>query len=1306
MERKQKNNPFDSAGVFSRAFFCWLFPLLTKGRKRYLKQEDLYETSKYHASEYLGNLLQKEWEKELKQSNPRLLNAILRFLGWQFLIAIIFALIQETVIIASQAYFLGLVINCFDHSSKWNDITAYLSAAGFFGMTAIYLFIYNFNYFVTEVLSLKLKIALYTVLYRKAINLSSSSLAKSNVGQMVNLLANDVSKFCNHIFTVLSIFTNPFLIVVTIVILWQYYKWAIFVGMSLIFLYIPIQFVFGKLYSKLRLQAAILGDKRLNLLNEMIAGMRLIKMYTWELPYAALIEKIRIKEMKKVRMFIYIRGISLILGYPLSRLFSSLIFLAIFLSGGRLTDEIVFVTMNFSIYIYLSTMGLFSLAINIVAEIFISLKRLQDFLLLQGKDNISAKSMQKKQKLMEINGIWMENVQAAWNKETELTLDGISLQVQPGELLTVIGPVGSGKTSLLMSLLGEIPVISGKISVKGKIAYASQEAWIFNGSIRENILFGEEYQEEKYRYIIHITALEKEISLFPKKDLTLVGERGVIMSGGQKARINLARALYLDADIFLFDDPLSAVDVPVAKEIFEKCILEYLKDKICILVTHQIQFLNFATKVLVLNKGRCEAIGNYNELKNSGEYLGITLEKNTSEQNLELPNPNLTFNEEEALYNKQVGTLHDNYDIINNDVKTTYNKTSDKEEQHRILGLSVYKAYMNAGASLPFKILILFMLILPQILLSFSDYWLIKWLQDNKNYNENLQFKNFTSELETINNTASVTYHILELNIYIYLGLVCAVFVGTIISASLLYELFVSASTNLHNKMLGCIIHTPISFLDNNPVGKILNRFSKDVNNMDDMLTFVFYEAIRASGFSIGMIVIEAIICPYLIVITVFLLIAFYVLWTTHNSVLNSIKYLEGKSRSPVFSHLSTSLYGITTIRAFNAETKFISTFNEYQDKHTATWFIYLSLNRWNCLYGQIIGYIYLIITVIVFIVFVNTDDAGSKLGLVMNYGLMISMHFQWIIKQSSETEYQMNSVARILNYSHLKLEAAYESSTDKQPPADWPRTGEIEFQNVSLQYSKDKNIVLNNLTFRIHSGEKIGIVGRTGAGKSSVIAALFRMTEPTGTIIIDGVDVMSIGLRDLRSKLSIIPQDPMLFTGPFRRNIDPFNEYLEEMLWQVIEEVQLKDVIGMLPGGLATHVSEGGRNFSVGQRQLICLARAILRDNKILVMDEATSNMDKDTDCCVQKVIREKFKHCTVLTIAHRLHTIIDSDRVLVLESGKVKEFDTPYTLLKNVNGTFYNLVNNTEQTVIKELYKIARDKYNRKENIVITKL
>ncbi|XP_023214799.1 multidrug resistance-associated protein 4-like [Centruroides sculpturatus] len=429
-------------------------------------------------------------------------------------------------------------------------------------------------------------------------------------------------------------------------------------------------------------------------------------------------------------------------------------------------------------------------------------------------------------------------------------------------------------------------------------------------------------------------------------------------------------------------------------------------------------------------------------------------------------------------------------------------------------------------------------------------------------------------------------------------------------------------------------------------------------------------------------------------------------MWSIHSRVLNSIKVIEGKSRSPVFSHLSVSLYGLTTIRAFNAKNKFISTFNEYQDKHTATWIIYISLNRCLAVYGNIVCYINLLITVIIFSVSIHPDDAGSQIGLVMSYTLLFVFLFQNAIRFTSEVDFQMNSVKRILKYSKLKSEASYESSSDKKPPANWPQKGEIYFDNVSLQYSKDKNIVLKNLTFRIHSGEKIGIVGRTGAGKSSIIASLFRMTEPTGTITIDGINTKDIGLRDLRSKISIIPQDPMLFTGPLRRNIDPFNEYSDEILWQAIEEVQLKEVISTLPGGLDTHLTEGGRNFSVGERQLICLARTILRQNEILVMDEATSNIDKKTDSCIQKIIREKFKSCTVLTIAHRLHTIIDSDRVLVLDNGKLQEFDRPYKLLKNVNGTFYNLVKNSGVTSMNELFKIAENKYYIQECMERTRL
>ncbi|XP_067132222.1 ATP-binding cassette sub-family C member 4-like [Centruroides vittatus] len=948
---------------------------------------------------------------------------------------------------------------------------------------------------------------------------------------------------------------------------------------------------------------------------------------------------------------------------------------------------------------------IFSHGVNYAAEVLVSLKRFQDFLLLQEKDDKTLKAVAESEILTEY-GVWMNNVTATWKKETYPTLNDISINVQPGELLTVIGPVGSGKTSFLMSILDEIPVTSGKVIAKGKIAYASQESWVFNESIRENILFGEKYQEEKYKKVLHITALEKDISFFPKGDLTIVGERGVIMSGGQKARINLARALYLDADIFLLDDPLSAVDVPVAKHIFEKCIMEYLKDKICILVTHQIQFLNSASKILVLNKEKSEIIGNCNTIENLEMLTGISSDKEIAENSMELETN--VFNDDKIVESTQT----DMSDVIENsdngNVENENKKIPSDDVEVETIGISVYKEYLNAGSSFLFRIFLLLMLFIAQSITTFSEYWLVKWLHNKRIYAENVNnVENLIFNSTIFNNSEDKgLYNSEEYNVYVYFGLICAVFFTMILSGLLLYKFFIAASLKLHKNMFHCITRTPISFLDKNPVGKVLNRFSKDVNIVDDILPFNVHQSLTRLFLFAGMCVLQAILCPYVLILTFVISILMYAMWTVHSRVLKSIKLMEGKSRSPVFSHLSVSFYGLTTIRAFKAENKFISTFNEYQDKHTATWIIYIALNRCLSIYGAIVCYTNLLITVIIFSISIHPDGAGSQIGLVLSYTILFVLFFQSTIRFSSEMDFQMNSVQRILNYSKLKSEASYESSPDKRPPSDWPQKGEIHFDNISLQYSKDKNTVLKNLTFRIHSGEKIGIVGRTGAGKSSIIASLFRMTEPTGTITIDGIDTKDIGLRDLRSKISIIPQDPMLFTGPLRRNIDPFNEYSDDILWQAIEEVQLKEVISTLPGGLDTHLSEGGRNFSVGERQLICLARTILRQNKILVMDEATSNIDKKTDSCIQKIIREKFKSCTVLTIAHRLHTIIDSDRVLVLDNGKLQEFDRPYKLLKNANGTFYNLVKSTGVTSMNELHKIAKNKYYVQERIERTRL
>ncbi|XP_023213274.1 multidrug resistance-associated protein 4-like [Centruroides sculpturatus] len=578
----------------------------------------------------------------------------------------------------------------------------------------------------------------------------------------------------------------------------------------------------------------------------MIADMRLIKMYTWELHYAALVEKIRVKEMKKIRMFLYANGISFILAYPISKLFTLLAYLMFYLNGGQLNAQIIFVTITFSIYIFNSIVNLFCQAVTFAAEILVSLKRIQDFLLLQEKDNNEDKTVEEVENLTE-GEIWMNSVTAAWKKGTESTLNGISLNIHPGELLSVVGPVGSGKTSLLMSVLGEIPITSGKVSVKGKISYASQEAWVFNATIRENILFGEEYQEDKYTKVLHITALEKDISLFPKGDFTIVGERGVIMSGGQKARINLARALYLDADIFLLDDPLSAVDVPVAKHIFEKCIMEYLKDKICILVTHQVQFLNCASKILALNKGKCEFIGKINDMENLEILAGILPKEEIAENIMNLETA--IFNDDDEIIGSRQSDINDIIEDSNHRDAEAKNNQTPQDNEVKKPGISVYKSHFNAGAGLFFKIVILSTLIIAQSLTSASDYWLIKWLQDIRIYSSSIEnFENITYNTSIFHNIEDKNfYHSEEFNMYVYVGLICAVFLTTLTFGLLLFKFFTTASFKLHNNMFRCIIRTPISFLDNNPVGKILIRFSKDVSSMDELLPYFAFFVIRVS---------------------------------------------------------------------------------------------------------------------------------------------------------------------------------------------------------------------------------------------------------------------------------------------------------------------------------------------------------------------------------------------------------------------------------------------------------------------------
>jgi len=526
--------------------------------------------------------------------------------------------------------------------------------------------------------------------------------------------------------------------------------------------------------------------------------------------------------------------------------------------------------------------------------------------------------------------------------------------------------------------------------------------------------------------------------------------------------------------------------------------------------------------------------------------------------------------------------------------------------------------------------------------------------------------------------------------------MVVGLFLLCLFCIELFYTMTIVASRKLYDTMLSSLMRAPMYFFDNNSIGRILNRFSKDIGMIDDMMPMILCDVLQTGFVCLGILGLVAVNNPVTFAMVVPVIIAFVLLRNYFMKSSREVKRIEGISRSPLFGHFSTTLLGLDTIRAYGVEETFTDQLNTYQDAHSRAWYTYMAAQTWLNVRLEILTVLFLTSVAFVSLALKGTVDlSAGVVGLTLSYSIMLTSVFQPFIEESAELENLMTSVERIVEYCNLEPEAPPE--TDTKPPGDWPSRGHVEFDSMSFTYHKGLPDVLHHITCTIKPTEKIGVVGRTGAGKSSLLSTLFRLAEPRGKIEIDGVNIQELGLKDLRSKLSIIPQEPVLFSGPMRRNLDPFEEHNDSELWSVLEEVQLKQAVEDLPHKLDEELAESGANFSVGQRQLVCLARAILRHSRILVIDEATANVDQRTDTLIQATIREKFKECTVLTIAHRLHTIMDSDRVMVLDAGRLKEFDAPYILLGNPRSIFSQLVEQTGAVEARRLYEIARETYHK---------
>ncbi|CAF1498167.1 unnamed protein product, partial [Adineta steineri] len=810
--------------------------------------------------------------------------------------------------------------------------------------------------------------------------------------------------------------------------------------------------------------------------------------------------------------------------------------------------------------------------------------------------------------------------------------------------------------------------------------YVPQEPWIFSSTVKKNIIFGKNYDGHLFRQVIRAAALEADLALLPNGVNTMVGDQGVMLSGGQKARVNMARALYRDADIYLLDDPLSAVDVKVSKQLFERSIKTYLGDKICILVTHQIQFLENATKIVVLENGGMIEMGTYDELLTTSSKFRCLLEN---------------INQQEEQGAEQLESLNDiqprritrcvTFSETENDEPLSSSRNIEKKQENSV-NSHIYISYMRAGAGFIFStILIILLFGGREVTFIFYNWWLAKWSEDEGHRHR--YWRNCTTAknksmntIRSMNDTGWNHYQQQQFNIYSGTGI-------TFLIVSLIHVVVAkcmcfNAGRVLHNKMFQRLLRCPMSFFDLNPLNRILDRFTKDSLVIDDELPSAIIKFLQCTFQIFGVVILVCwlnrwSLLPAGVAVLIMLLIR-------HRFARCSkeLKRLEGLSQGPIYSYLTSTIHGLKVIQSYHAEKACLLEFFAYLDDNTRVRYLLIVTGRWAAIRFQWLTLFFIAaITVLAMIVRITGQQfSTADIALTLSYSFNLTAIFQWTIRKSVEVETQMTAVERILEYCALDQEPSAKLPSNQTPPHSWPSHGHISFNNVSMSHSTTSNapLALDHISLTIQPTEKIGIVGRTGAGKSSFIQTLFRMgTLVDGNIVIDNIDIGTVGLDDIRRRISIIPQDPVLFTGTMRDNLDRFGDYSDTEIWHALEQVQLKTLVrDVLPNGLHSLVSESGSNLSVGQKQLVCLARAILKKSKILVIDEATANVDNATDELIQKTIREQFKECTVLTVAHRLRTVIDSDRILVLGNGKVLEFDSPASLLCDVNSQFSSLV------------------------------
>ncbi|XP_037669576.1 multidrug resistance-associated protein 1 isoform X2 [Choloepus didactylus] len=1305
--------PESGASFLSRITFWWITGLMVQGYRQPLESTDLWSLNKEDTSEEVVPVLVKNWKKECarsrkqpvkivypskdpaklkggskvdvneeaealivktpqKERDPSLFKVLYKTFGPYFLMSFLFKALHDLMMFAGPEI-LKLLIK-FVNDTQAPNWQGYFYTALLFISSCLQTLVLHQYFHICFVSGMRVKSAVVGAVYRKALVITNSARKSSTVGEIVNLMSVDAQRFMDLATYLNMVWSAPLQVILALYLLWLNLGPSVLAGLAVMILMVPVNAVMAMKTKTYQVAHMKSKDNRIKLMNEILNGIKVLKLYAWELAFREKVLAVRQEELKVLKKSAYLAAMGTFT-WVCTPFLVALSTFAVYVTVDKnniLDAQKAFVSLAlFNILRF--PLNILPMVISSIVQASVSLKRLRIFL---SHEELEPDSIERRpvKDGGGTNSITMKNATFTWARNDTPTLSGITFSVPEGALVAVVGQVGCGKSSLLSALLAEMDKLEG---------YAAIKAWIQNDSLRENILFGHQLQEQYYKAVIEACALIPDLEILPSGDRTEIGEKGVNLSGGQKQRVSLARAVYCNSDIYLLDDPLSAVDAHVGKHIFENVVgpKGMLKNKTRILVTHSISYLPQVDVIIVMSSGRISEMGSYQELlaqdgafaeflrtyasaeqEQASEDDGQTGTSGPAKEAKQMENGMLVNEAAGKQLRRQLSSSSSYSGVSKHHSSTaelqkagaekdTWKLTEADKAQTGQVKLSVYWDYMKA-IGLFISFLSIFLFLCNHVAALVSNYWLSLWTDDR-----------------VVNGTQEHTQ--VRLSVYGALGILQGITVFGYSVALSIGGIF--ASRRLHLDLLHNVLRSPMSFFERTPSGNLVNRFSKELDTVDSMIPQVI-KMFMGSLFSvIDACIVILLATPMAAVIIPPLGLIYFFVQRFYVASSRQLKRLESVSRSPVYSHFSETLLGVSVIRAFEEQQRFIRQSDLKVDENQKAYYPSIVANRWLAVRLECVGNCIVLFAALFSVISRHSLSAGL-VGLSVSYSLQVTTYLNWLVRMSSEMETNIVAVERLKEYSETEKEAPWRIE-ETAPPSSWPQTGRVEFRDYGLRYREDLDLVLKHINVTIQGGEKVGIVGRTGAGKSSLTLGLFRITESAeGEIVIDGVDIAKIGLHDLRFRITIIPQEPVLFSGSLRMNLDPFDKYSDEDIWTSLELAHLKNFVSALPDKLNHECTEGGENLSVGQRQLLCLARALLRKTKVLVLDEATAAVDLETDDLIQSTIRTQFDDCTVLTIAHRLNTIMDYTRVIVLDKGEIRECGPPAALLQQ-RGLFYGM-------------------------------